>query len=446
MTSANARGPAQVDRLPRSWSDHEAGVRSKVATALCFLVVVISGNPVAGVPLGPQGTYIAAFAILAVYAHSKELLLWQRDLAIIALFTVIVLYHVAAFNVEVVPANLGFLARLGIAFLAMKAIPHFFDRYVRIMIALCAISLLFHGGAQIDGELVSRLSFMTVPMKDFDFIHVGLHNFNTPEERHRNSGMFWEPGAFSGYIILALLLVIVSTRDPLREKWKLGVLLLALLTTQSTTGYLALILIAGLLIARILKGKYRLALLFFFPALGLILVAVGYALFMETSFMWDKLVWQVDEAVRQRQGSEINRFGNLLYDLQFIEARPLFGWSFFPGTRMELDPFVMDLIAGQGNGLSGFAVRMGLFGLAVYLLFIYLAIYRIRMSLKEGLAGALIISALLVGEQFLNYPLFFAPLFLSSKSGFISRGKRRGQVNTYIDGGEIDRGIQACAE
>lgn len=56
----------------------------------------------------------------------------------------------------------------------------------------------------------------------------------------RNSGMFWEPGAFQGFIFLAMLLMLFEVDGYQVKHRKSAFLMLAItmLTTQSTTGYI----------------------------------------------------------------------------------------------------------------------------------------------------------------------------------------------------------------
>lgn len=61
----------------------------------------------------------------------------------------------------------------------------------------------------------------------------------------RNSGIFWEPGAFQGFIILALLMLLYENDDCAVKNRKLKLLVFAvtILTTQSSTGYILLVLL-----------------------------------------------------------------------------------------------------------------------------------------------------------------------------------------------------------
>lgn len=60
----------------------------------------------------------------------------------------------------------------------------------------------------------------------------------------RNSGPFWEPGAFQGYIWIAVLFLLfdIDKKCIKYRKAVLALFIITLLTTQSATGYVLLIL------------------------------------------------------------------------------------------------------------------------------------------------------------------------------------------------------------
>ena len=87
---------------------------------------------------------------------------------------------------------------------------------------------------------------------------------------HRNCGIFWEPGAFQVYLNLALLFTLNDTE--LSRRWlRIVILMIALLTTISTTGYIcAALILMSYFISLDMKKKFK-AILF---ALA-VLLAVG---------------------------------------------------------------------------------------------------------------------------------------------------------------------------
>lgn len=111
----------------------------------------------------------------------------------------------------------------------------FKDAYLSVMTVLCVISLFF---------FFLQLTGFTIPslLPSTSASSIGIYTIQTPSEysnyRLRNCGMFWEPGAFAGYINVAFMLFINNLSELFRKhRGKVVILLLALLSTLSTTGY-----------------------------------------------------------------------------------------------------------------------------------------------------------------------------------------------------------------
>lgn len=73
---------------------------------------------------------------------------------------------------------------------------------------------------------------------------------------NRNAGPFWEPGAYQGYLVIALLIVLKNkTYD--KHYWELILLALTIATTMSTTGYVVLIILACYFLYRYSKNSMK---------------------------------------------------------------------------------------------------------------------------------------------------------------------------------------------
>ena len=71
-----------------------------------------------------------------------------------------------------------------------------------------------------------------------------IYTFVIDPHHYRNCGMFWEPGAFAGMLTLCMALNIKFLPELWKNhKLKIVVLVVALLTTKSTTGYLVFFII-----------------------------------------------------------------------------------------------------------------------------------------------------------------------------------------------------------
>lgn len=379
---------------------------------LTFLVIVISGNPVMSVLLGKETVYIGTLMIFLVWWVYRPLKLTRQDLLVLVLFILLMFAHVLIFGLMVIPASLGFLIKLGIALLAVRLIPDYPRKYVSVMYALACMSLVFYIPVQLGIDLAGILSPIRIPLPYTDVIHIGIHNFHVPDERGRNCGMFWEPGAFAGYLILALFFLVRGGQNKAVLSMKSLVLIATLLTTQSTTGYLAFLVLVVFYLSNASWIKSTTVKWVVLPLFLVIFISVVFVVFSQVSFLGQKINAQIESATAENDASRIGRIGNFLYDIEWIADKPVLGWSATPETRFSKDTEVADLVIGQGNGLTGFAVKFGLVGLFIFIGFFAYSTRQVTGSLSASLFGLVIVCALLNGEQFLGFPMFLSLMFV----------------------------------
>jgi hypothetical protein len=376
---------------------------------IVLAIIVISGHPALAL-LPKEVLYLVPAALLGLYASIRHPQITHRDLALVAVFSLLSLVHFASFGGDVLSASFGFLVRLALALLALRVVPEFHRHYTTCMYALALLSFLFFVPVRAGIDLPHLLAPLRIPMEGSEMVHIGLHNFHGADEVRRNCGMFGEPGMFAGYLNLALLLTIGETGRAARRKQV--VLIVAILTTQSTTGYIAL---AFVLIIRALSGRLaktgRLGYLTAIPAVA-IMTAAGWLAYDTLPFMKAKIGHQYAETLSAADAANINRIGNFLFDLEYIQKRPVAGWSPRHATRLGVDADILQLAEGQGNGLSGFAVKFGVVGLLVYCWAVY-GLFRGKYgSVGLGAAAVCVVAILLTGEQFLDGPVFLSLMFL----------------------------------
>ena len=127
--------------------------------------------------------------------------------------------------------------------------------YIRFIVIICLVSLFCFLIANFDPDTAYKLC-----QPGYDWrTRYGYSFFYTWGWNgvifKRNSGMFWEPGAFQGFLFLAMLLMIFET-DLYRIKHRKSaflVLTITMLTTQSTTGYILLIILILICWTRVQK-------------------------------------------------------------------------------------------------------------------------------------------------------------------------------------------------
>ena len=388
---------------------------------LTFVLVLLSGHPVV-LQYAAEATLICFFFILLVLALIRSVRPRLADMLLIVSFFAVSAFHLFQFQTIILSAVLGFLLKLLIAFLAARTLRDFERTYVEVMYVLAIIGVLTFGLYQslylfgID----PHATLTPLSLLDDDRVHIGLHNFNRLEETHRNSGLFWEPGAFAGYLLLGIVFLAATKETYTRYRYRRRLMLfvIALLSTQSTVGYLvAPIALTLHVLPTLRRMPRRLHAPAIFGAIALVSV-LSVLIAGQFSFLWPKVEEQLYEVSSQERGWATTRFGGAVYDAEFIAERPLTGWSAHPATREGIDPLISELLKSHGNGLTTFIVRFGLLGLFVYVF----ATFRSMRLLFGGQSlyatiSLFVILVLTNGEQYLDFPLFLAAMFVGSSYG-----------------------------
>lgn len=119
----------------------------------------------------------------------------------------------------------------------------FVVNYVNIMCVFALISLVFNFIANIYPEIANRL-YIDVDLNGAMYKTSPLYTWGWDNLFSRNSGPFWEPGAFQGFLIIAII-GILTYKDIINGcKKKMLLLAITLITTQSTTAYILFLVIS----------------------------------------------------------------------------------------------------------------------------------------------------------------------------------------------------------
>lgn len=391
--------------LPRQGSGAQAATWDQ---PVALILVLVSGSPLV-MSLGPEVIYIPLFATMLAASILRRTVFAHRDLLYMAAFFGIAIVHAASFGMGVIPASVGFLLKLAIALMTVRLTRDFTCAYVKVMSGLALLSLAFFLPHKVGFDLPGMLSSWNFG-DPADGVNIGIHNFQWDPGRIRNSGIFWEPGAYAGYLLLAALFVVGSPRA---VPWgRLALLVTAILTTESTMGYVALTVVAAMLVYKLRLRFDRYVRSILFPAFLAALLVGAVGAYNQLPFLREKVEHQLRQVQIERGRYEVNRFGNLLYDIQFITERPVFGWSPWHATRGD---DASNLASSQGNGMSGFALRYGAVGIVAFFTSILFAFRSYSKSLMLSVAACVVVALALMGEQFLNFPAFLTLMFLKTK-------------------------------
>lgn len=304
------------------------------------------------------------------------------------------------------PAILNRIASIIVGvFIFNQTAERFKDYYFNVMFWLSLVSLIFY-------------SFTIVADKAINFFGDGIRYYSIGIYNHisyngefinRNSGPFWEPGAFAGYLLLIPLFFI----DNLVQFWKINkfkviILFVALLTTKSTSGYIVLFFIIGYL--SFFKIRYKTVKFLIIP----IVFCVSFYSYNNLEFLGDKILQQNLSANRVVSSGKYSaaRIGSFMFDLHYIQKHPLFGNGLHSKTRYEDHPELQNRSLGHGNGFSNFIASMGLIFAFIYFYMIYM---NLPFNRRDRIAFIIVLILLLQGEQYLNYPLFLGLPFIVLK-------------------------------
>tara|TARA_R110002167_G_scaffold127834_5_gene309649 strand:- start:2042 stop:3271 length:1230 start_codon:yes stop_codon:yes gene_type:complete len=283
-------------------------------------------------------------------------------------------------------------------------------------------------------KVVVYSSLLALP---FYFIHLFIGNFfdiksvilytfrpiHTGETIIRNSGFAWEPGVFQIYINIVLFLNLNYISR--FKKWELLVLILSLLTTFSSTGYLIFFMIC-IVFLNSSRDITVLRLKSLKPLLLIIIIGVFVSIFFNSDFLKNKLVSQTSEISTFEGEFSQNRFLTFLFDLKYIKMNPILGngYNFEMRYTAEDKRFIENFLElrdqegdslGAANGLSDMISRFGFLYVIIFFSFFY---RRLKMfSTKKRLYILLLILLFLWGEPMMNFPFFLALPFISFYNG-----------------------------
>ena len=369
---------------------------------LVLLMLCISGNP-AFVQTRPFGKLIYGLMLILLLIVSrfriKVKTLKQSAFWLALLFVIFTAQYMTLGQITIL-GSLNFTAKLLCAILLTSYLGDRLPKTaIRVMSGVCVVSLVFY---LINLTGIRFTSPLDLKMKVEPLI-VYTQSYDDPlDPFFRNSGMFWEPGAFAGYILATLLLFIDHPKQLWTDfKWQSVILIVSLLTTASTTGYITF---AVLLLFVILKWGAKGYAKYLVYLIAVLLIVGSVIAFNKLEFLGQKIQRELLLTERQTDSDvNLSRSGSIIFDMQYIISHPVFGNGLSGLTRFRFHLGVYDEedLEGFGNGFSGCIASMGLLFMLTYLISIGL-----NKTLGAKWMVILIVILLLQGEYYLNYPWF----------------------------------------
>ena len=317
---------------------------------------------------------------------------------------------------------LTYLFLIFISYSAVKALK--FNLYIiyEYLLYYLAIISLFMWGVQIilGGDtlfyyfnripLLQQISYVSGEGLNAIFYSVQpsftslLYNFTIP----RNCGYAWEPGSFAVYLCLAIFVnLFIQSSDKTSNK-RFWILTLALLSTQSTTGYVIFMIV---ILFYIINKNLQKALLLF-PIVFVLLIALSSLPFMKNKIF--ELINEtsvVDQLVIDAYGRESpatpQRFTSLKITMVDFRNNPILGlaahyedtWTYKLGSSIST-------ISGIGNLLAQF-------GLVGFLFFIILSVRSSFTFAKYFNYKGNFLLFIIILSISISYTIIFIPLIMS---------------------------------
>jgi hypothetical protein len=224
----------------------------------------------------------------------------------------------------------------------------------------------------------------------------------------RNCGFAWEPGGFAVFLCLAIFINLFFIKSEVKLNRRFWVMVLALLSTQSTTGYIIFIII---MIFYIFQANMKVVILLF-PIL-----VIGIVFLFSLPFMKDKIIEyfkeasQVDIIVAESIGTETTRnpqrFASFIISFRDFKNNPILGYGgqveerWFNKIRSNIAP-----ISGIGNLLAQY-------GLVGFFFFMTLLINSSRFFSRNFNYNGSFLLFLILLLITISYSLIFTPIVMS---------------------------------
>lgn len=285
----------------------------------------------------------------------------------------------------------------------------FFKYYINIIVYSTLISLFFYIPSYIPGFeafLIHKVApLFENPLVNYDTHYtiapsIIIYTMNTEGEGMeallRNSGPFWEPGAFAGFLVIALIFNTIMEKSLYSKNNK--ILLLGLLTTFSSTG---IIVIMFIIISYIMTNTSFSVKAILIP----FMIAGAIYAFFSLDFLGDKITGKmnIEEATYN------NRFVSAYLDFKDTLENPLLGLGRSAKTRFK--GVTDELATHRNNGVTAFLVYYGFIIFAFYFSLIYYTFFRMckkyKYSVKFALYGLIMVFLIGFSEGFFTRPLFW---------------------------------------
>lgn len=285
---------------------------------------------------------------------------------------------------------------------SIVSIDEFSEKYIRILEIIAIISLICFFIQITNTSLVNRLANTTI-LEGYSVSW--FHTWGWTYIFNRNSGPFWEPGAFQGYLFIAVLFIMrngnLEKRCP-----ELLLLMLTILTTKSTTGYILVGFLGAYFVLMytqnsIKAGRVKVISLFW-SVIFFVVIMAGLVLLMRSPIILNKF--------SSSNESFSYRILHLTRSVSMVMEKPFIGFGMMSSSLLKVwEEF------GIASNSAGLFVILQFFGLIIGIAYISLSFFstvKVFMPLN-GIFICICFSALHLTECLLTFPVYFGFVFFA---------------------------------
>lgn len=386
--------------------------RHRLGNFLVFSLIAVSGMEF----FYRSQEYILIFFIISFLAfiyYKKKINL--NFILIISLFFIVELFQYSVYGGFNLRTFSGTYIRLLYAFTVLVLVGHqFFKYYVNVLYFLSLAGLIFYTLSFFPGiEGIYKNTLAQLIENPFaveegfyqsneNIIIYNFHEVLFTEKR--NSGAFWEPGAYAVFLMIALIFNQIYEKD-IWSKRNI-VFIICLLTTLSTSGFIAFFIFLAYINFRALSKNFLYAVVF------LLFIGGSIHLYQDIPFLENK----IERNISLADETTTSRFGSAKADLETFKKSPLIGVGRAGAKNNFKNEF--DISQHRNNGIFNLLSVYGLPLSLVYFFLILLTFIKIQKEYGFSKIFAFCAFVIILVHGFSHglflKPFFYAFLFLPS--------------------------------
>lgn len=261
--------------------------------------------------------------LLVLYIKNVNLVIEYRKFFILVSLLLIVVISSLLNNTEIFTAISRVLAILtGYIIVSYYNKDRFIHVFDNLMYVLTVTALVVFILAYIFPTLIFQLPQVT-NTKDVVFAYFGIGgamiSFIQSGQIFRNSSIFWEPGAYAVYLVFAIYFQLFQVKN--KSNKKILVFIIGLLTTFSTTGYIAVSALFITLLVSSKKSDLSNIIKFSFV---MFLLSIIFVVIIGSDTLIYKILF---EKIASGYSTSITRYASIINGLQIAIDNPIYGVS-----------------------------------------------------------------------------------------------------------------------